>query len=92
MEQLRASIEVTSQLADATNGRTMPLLPADLQTTNAVLDQVINILEGSADTMAESDAEPDDVCKLCSLLLETEHYPHHNLLTFSVLVHCCMMT
>lgn len=62
MEQLAASVEVTSQLADATNDRAMSLLPTDLQTTNAVLDQVIDILEGSTDTMAELDTQPDEVC------------------------------
>jgi ABC-type histidine transport system ATPase subunit len=60
VEQLAAVMEVTSRLADATNDRTMSLLPTDLQTTNFVLDQVINILDGSANR-TEIDTQPEEV-------------------------------
>lgn len=68
VELLQASIEVTSQLADATTGRTMSLLPTDLQTTNTILGKVIDVLEDSADIMSAMDAEPDEVIKrVCSI-------------------------
>lgn len=60
LELLAASVEVTSQLADATSG-TRSLLPTDLQTTNVVLTQVIAILENSTDILTEIDAQPDEV-------------------------------
>lgn len=58
VELLEASIEVTSQLADATNNRERSLLPTDLQTTTTVLGQVIDVLEDSVDMMT---AQPDEV-------------------------------
>lgn len=64
MELLEASIEVTSQLADATNNRQRSLLPTDLETVNTVLGQVLGVLEDSADMMAAIDAQPDEV-NLC---------------------------
>lgn len=64
VEQLAASVEVTSQLAGATNDRTRSLLPTDLQTTNVVLDQVIAILEDSTDILTEIDAQPDEVSEV----------------------------
>lgn len=61
MELLEASIEVTSQLVEATNNRERSLLPTDLQTANTVLGRVIDVLEGSVDMMTAIDAQPDEV-------------------------------
>ena len=52
VELLEASVMVTSQLATATSDRITSLLPSDIQTTNAILDQVINILVENPGTMA----------------------------------------
>ena len=56
---LDASAEVTSQLVDSTGERTVSLLPTDLQTTNFILDQVVDILEDNVDMTTS--AEPDEV-------------------------------
>lgn len=44
-EQLQASIEYSSQLVDATSGRSDSLLPADLWVANVIMDQVVSVQE-----------------------------------------------
>lgn len=62
VELLEASVEVTSQLEEATNERTTSLLPTDLQTTNSILNQVVGILENSVEMISgDTDLEPDEV-------------------------------
>lgn len=62
VELLQASVEVTSQLAEATSDRTVSLLPTDLQTTNAILNQVVDILEDSIEIATSTGIGQDEVC------------------------------
>ena len=62
---LNASTFVTSQLAEVTTGRELPLFPTDLQITNSLFDTVINILNDNVDVLQESSAtKPDVVCNI----------------------------
>ena len=60
---LNISTYVTSQLANMTTGRELPLFPMDLQITNSLIHSVINMLEDNADVLQQSSAtKPDVVC------------------------------
>lgn len=70
MDQLQASIEYTSQLVDATTGRTVSLLPADLWVANVILDLVVSIQEETVSSQNESIiTNPDEVCKTNNIVL-----------------------
>ena len=60
---LNTSNYVTTQLANITTGRELPLFPMDLQITNSLIHSVINMLEDNADVLQQSSAtKPDVVC------------------------------
>ena len=62
---LNTSAFVTSQLANITTGRELPLFPTDLQITNNLIHSVINILEDNADILQQSSViRPDVVCNI----------------------------
>ena len=69
VELLQASMEYSSQLVDATAGRTVSLLPADLSVTNVILDQIVSIQEGQNATTLGSGLDEVWMCfQGCHLL------------------------
>ena len=60
---LNQSAIVTSQLAEVTTRRELPLFPTDLQVTNSLINSVINTLEDNAGVLQQpSVIRPDVVC------------------------------
>ena len=69
-EVLLNSAIVTSQLAEATARKELPLFPTDLQITNSLIHSVINILEDNVDVLQQSSViRPDVVCNLLNLFV-----------------------
>ena len=67
---LNQSAIVTSQLAEATARKELPLFPTDLQITNSLIHSVINILEDNVDVLQQSSViRPDVVCNLLNLFV-----------------------
>ena len=55
---LEQSKNITSHLAEATSSFNRSLFPADIQITNAIVDDIVGILEDTATI----NPEPDEVC------------------------------
>ena len=60
VELLEAVVLVTSKLADVTSNRSTSLFPSDIQTTNVILDLVVDVLERKNETIAGIGI--DEVC------------------------------
>ena len=58
---VEGTVTVTARLAESTNNRERSLLPSDLQTTNAILDRVMGVLEDNEDTMVAMNLQPEEV-------------------------------
>lgn len=64
MEKLSETAELASQvLALTTPGRGASLLPVDLNSTNALIDGIVSLLDQTLDTTENVTDIPNQVCK-----------------------------